>query len=81
MSVFNFNLHSMKIQTANQYNEVLKRIDDLLDLSVLNPSESAMLKALLQAVDHYQLKIFNKRIPAQYKLVNEYIKMEKVLKN
>jgi hypothetical protein len=71
----------MKIVTANQYNEVLKRIDSLLDLSVLNPNESAMLKALLQAVDQYQLKIFNKRIPAQYKLVNEYIKMEKVLKN
>jgi len=71
----------MKIVTANQYNEVLKRIDSLLDLSVLNPNESAMLKALLQEVDQYQLKIFNKRIPAQYKLVNEYIKMEKVLKN
>jgi len=71
----------MKIATANQYNEVLKRIDSLLDLSVLNPNESAMLKALLHAVDQYQLKIFNKRIPAQYKLVNEYIKMEKVLKN
>ena len=43
----------MKIVTANQYNEVLKRIDSLLDLSVLNPNESAMLKALLHAVDQY----------------------------
>jgi len=71
----------MKIQTVNQYNEILKKIDSLLDLSDLKPSESEMLKTLLHAVDQYQLKIFNKRIPAQYKLVNEYIKMEKALKN
>lgn len=71
----------MKIQTVNQYNEILKKIDSLLDLSDLKPNESEMLKTLLHAVDQYQLKIFNKRIPAQYKLVNEYIKMEKALKN
>ena len=71
----------MKIQTVNQYNEILKKIDSLLDLSDLNSNESAMLKMLLHAVDQYQLKIFSKRIPAQYKLVNEYIKSEKVLKN
>ncbi len=71
----------MKIQSATQYNEILKKIDDLLDLNALSKQQSDILKALLQAVDHYQLKIFNRRLPAQYKLVNEYMKLENVLKN
>ncbi len=71
----------MKIENSNQYNEVLKKIDDLLDRDMLNDRQSDMLKILLSAVDLYQMKLYKNQLPAQIKLVNDFTKIQQILKN
>ncbi len=71
----------MKIENSFQYNEVLKKIDDLLDKDMLNDRQSDMLKTLLSAVDLYQMKLYKNRLPAVIKLVNDFMKSQQILKN
>ncbi|GEM_PF-2676629 len=79
MGVFNF--LSMKIENSSQYNAVLKKIDVLLDKEVLNDRQSDMLKDLLTAVDHYQMKLYKTQLPAEVKLVNDFLKIQQMLMN
>ena len=71
----------MTIENSFQYNEVLKRIDDLLDKDMLNDRQSDMLKTLLSAVDLYQMKLYKNQLPASIKLVNDFMKAQQILKN
>lgn len=62
----------MKITTKNQYNTVLREIDNLLELSFLNQNQTKKLKNLLDALDDYQNTLFSKTRDATSDLAKEF---------
>ncbi|MFM7022053.1 MAG: hypothetical protein ACKOXB_03680 [Flavobacteriales bacterium] len=71
----------LRIENSSQYNEVLKKIDYLLDKDMLNDRQSDMLKTLLSAVDLYQMKLYKNQLPASIKLVNDFMIAQQIFKN
>lgn len=66
------NLLAMIINTKNQYNTVLKEIDVLLELSFLSNLQTIKLKGLIDALDEYQSKIFDKKIDVTSELAKDF---------